>query len=257
MDERAQSALANVKVSDPELYEAIEFMNFNYHHDRGVPQLPSSFIDNALSRTDIALQLYVGLRISQQPVHFKNPVKNLARAEKFLRAFWAVRLEEEKTLWKTEGVDARTTLQMSSGVEVRGLPVATKFAKDGTLAYLQFSGETELFFRGEPISGQGVDRHKTGFGTPVGSIKGFARRHEMMQRDLQTLGLTEGTEGRVVMASGVTVSGIFRGADVRDGKVITMTFDACTVKHGDDILYRPEWGPYDMIVARELVNIAG
>lgn len=83
-------------VKDPELRGAIEFYMFNYNHDRGYPLVPSAY--QRRTPDGIAFLLYTMMRISKQPVEFKNPVKNIFRAYAWLRKFWRARIGEEMTI---------------------------------------------------------------------------------------------------------------------------------------------------------------
>jgi hypothetical protein len=85
------------KIEDKELSYAIGFLSFNHHHDRGIPQLPSSFL--AEDHGGIADKLYLALKLSGQPIGFDNPRETLNKAYSWLQNFWLERLpQEEKVL---------------------------------------------------------------------------------------------------------------------------------------------------------------
>ncbi len=84
------------KVTDPDLRAAIKFFYFSYHHDRGYPMVPTSYL---LPKTDNVANLkYLMKKLSNQPLSFSHPKKNLARAYTWLRAFWLARLDEENAI---------------------------------------------------------------------------------------------------------------------------------------------------------------
>jgi len=83
-------------VADPELRAAIKFFYFSYHHDRGYPMVPTSYL---LPKSDNVANLkYLMKRMSNQPVSFRQPRKNLERAYSWLREFWLAHLDEETAI---------------------------------------------------------------------------------------------------------------------------------------------------------------
>lgn len=84
------------KLEDKELSYAIGLLSFNTHHDRGFPQLPSSFIED--DRDNVALALHAALKISGQPTGFSQPKKTLNQAYDWLREFWLERLPQEEAI---------------------------------------------------------------------------------------------------------------------------------------------------------------
>ena len=54
---------------------------------------------------------------------------------------------------------------------------------------------------------------------------------------------------------GITVSGeIITGKRNLQGKIILISFKNCTVSHNNVILFKPEWGTYDMAVGKNIVS---
>lgn len=87
---------ARKKIEDKELRYAIGFFMFNFHHDRGYPMLPSSYVDDHLDH--VPYLLYYTLKASKQPLGFKNPQATMNKAYAWLQDFWLQRLEEEKAI---------------------------------------------------------------------------------------------------------------------------------------------------------------
>jgi hypothetical protein len=85
---------AALKIQDPELKSAVELLTFNFYHDRGYPIAPSTFINADVKAVHFGL--LVLLKASKVGVDFKNPVKNLKAAEKWLKDYWLAKLPEEK-----------------------------------------------------------------------------------------------------------------------------------------------------------------
>lgn len=77
----------------------------------------------------------------------------------------------------------------------------------------------------------------------------------MSPRDLKAYNLFEGQPVTLEFEGDITVSGTnITGIRNIHGKIILISFKDCTVKHGDTVLFQPEWGIYDMAVGAEVVS---
>ena len=41
----------------------------------------------------------------------------------------------------------------------------------------------------------------------------------------------------------------------KNGKIVLIAFNRCTVRRGEDVLFRSEWGRYDMAVGAKVVSV--
>ena len=57
--------------------------------------------------------------------------------------------------------------------------------------------------------------------------------------------------------SGVKVEGKIKSFLEHNEKIQIITFENCTVKFNDQILFKPEWGEYDMVCGVELISVYG
>ncbi|AOW20801.1 aromatic amino acid hydroxylase [Urechidicola croceus] len=147
------------------------------------------------------------------------------------------------------------TIELSTGLQISG--VFTKVIEDNSLPiYIQTTGETALAYREKELIGHGIDYHTEGFGSPIGKLKGINLAIEdMSPKDLEAYGLYEGKSIELNFEGGVTVKGeIITGQRNLQGKIILISFKNCTVTHKDLILFKPEWGIYDMAVGKEVVS---
>src|SRR5690606_5749472 len=106
------------------------------------------------------------------------------------------------------------------------------------------------------IVGHSIEYHSEGFGSPIGTLKGINLAIEdMSPRDLIAYDIYEGKNVTLEFEGDITVKGeIITGSRNLQGKIILISFKNCTVTHGDEILFRPEWGTYDMAVGKEIVS---
>jgi phenylalanine-4-hydroxylase len=149
------------------------------------------------------------------------------------------------------------TVQYSSGLQVSGV-LSELIADDkGDICYLQFSGPSALAADYRQLDGHGTDYHKDGFGSPVGKLVGTEKSLERFEKyDMDEYGLHPGNRTTITFDSGIEVQGVV--ADIkRNGKKIQLiSFQDCRVKNNNgNILFRPEWGIYDMAVGSEISSV--
>lgn len=147
------------------------------------------------------------------------------------------------------------TVELSTGIQVSGM-FTNVIENEGKPVYLQTTGKTALSYREKELVGHGASYHAEGFGSPVGKLKGINLAIEdMSPRDLRAYDIYEGERVTLEFEGGITVSGeIITGTRNIQGKIIIISFKDCTVTHGDTILFRPDWGVYDMAVGKKVVS---
>ncbi len=167
-----------------------------------------------------------------------------------------------------KAIEAQTvnTVEFDSGLQVGGRLVTWLAATDrsgeqnGNIAYLQFQGPTQLAFNGHELTGHGPKYHAEGFGTPVGFLKSHPTKSlsTFSPPDLVQIGLQIDRHSRLEFASGVVVEGQFRKHLYSDDRrLLVLTFDDCTVRKEEEILFRPEWGTFDMGIGSNINSVFG
>ena len=77
----------------------------------------------------------------------------------------------------------------------------------------------------------------------------------MGPRDLRAYDIYEGEKVKLEFEGGITVEGeIITGSSNLQGKVILISFRNCTVNWKEEVLFKPEWGIYDMAVGKEIIS---
>ena len=133
------------------------------------------------------------------------------------------------------------TCEYSSGLQVSGVFTEVLTDKKKQPIYLRTTGKTALAFNDKELPGHGIDYHKDGFGSPVGSWKPTE--------------IKEGKKTKLEFESGITVEGKIDKLLERDGKLLLITFSDCTAKYGDRVLFDPSWGNYDMAVGDRITSV--
>jgi phenylalanine-4-hydroxylase len=77
----------------------------------------------------------------------------------------------------------------------------------------------------------------------------------MSPTDLEAYGIYEGRKTRLQFEGGIIVEGeIITGKRNLQGKIILISFKNCKVTFGDQILFHPSWGVYDMAVGESIIS---
>ncbi len=148
------------------------------------------------------------------------------------------------------------TIELNTGIQISGKFTRVIDDENYHPIYFQTTGETALAYKNKQIIGHGKNYHKDGFGSPVGKLKGINLAIEdMSPTDLEAYGIYEGKTTTLNFKGGITVTGeIITGKRNLQGKIILISFKNCTVKYGDEILFHPDWGIYDMAVGAKIVS---
>ena len=147
------------------------------------------------------------------------------------------------------------SIELSTGIQISGNFVNV-LDHEGKPIYIQTKGKTALAYREKELVGHGISTHPEGFGSPIGKLKGINLAIEdMSPRDLRAYAIYEGEKVSLEFEGGVKIEGeIITGTRNLQGKIILISFKDCTVTCNDEILFRPDWGRYDMAVGKEIIS---
>lgn len=147
------------------------------------------------------------------------------------------------------------TIELSTGIQISG-DFSSLIEADNKPVYFQTTGKTALSYRGKELVGHSINNHAEGFGSPIGQLKGINLAIEdMSPRDLKAYDIYEEKDIAFEFEGNIKVSGtIVTGTRNLQGKIILIRLKNCTVTHGEKILFKPEWGPYDMAIGKSIVS---
>jgi phenylalanine-4-hydroxylase len=144
------------------------------------------------------------------------------------------------------------TCQFSSGLQVSGT-FTEVIGQDDKPVYLKTTGPTQLCYKEKQLKNHGKDNHQEGFGSPVGRFHSSPIPPELMTtRDLEKLGIIVGNVVHLEFESWLTVDGKLNSILKKEDKNLIFTFEDCTVKFHDQVLFQPEWGTFDMAVGQTI-----
>ena len=226
--------------------------------------LLSSIGESAWCMTDNVKKIPYDISAANQSFDITKPQPQLYVTPDF--AYLSLVLEEfaNKMALRTGGLsgikkliqsNALGTIELSTGIQISGV-FTNVIENQGKPVYVQTTGKTALSYRGKELVGHGTEYHAEGFGSPIGKLKGINLAIEdMSPRDLRAYDLYEGEKITLEFEGNIIVSGeIITGSRNLRGEIITISFRNCTVTHGENILFQPEWGIYDMAIGKKVVS---
>lgn len=151
--------------------------------------------------------------------------------------------------------EALGTVELSTGIQISGV-FSNVIEHDGKPVYIQTKGKTALAYREKELVGHDNNYHSEGFGSPVGKLIGINLAIEdMSPRDLKAYNVYEERRVTFEFEGHIKVEGeIITGKRNLQGKIILISLKDCTVTHNDTVLFKPEWGTYDMAIGKEVVS---
>jgi phenylalanine-4-hydroxylase len=145
-----------------------------------------------------------------------------------------------------------TTTEFDSGIQISGVLSEVLSDEKGEPCYLRYAGPCQLANGDVELKGHGPEYHKEGFGTPVGKLRGLGKSPaNLTPAELKGLG------GKLEFESGVVVEGQFVGACTGNGLNLVLSFENCTVKRKDQVLFKPDWGTFDMACGASVKSVFG
>jgi phenylalanine-4-hydroxylase len=157
-------------------------------------------------------------------------------------------------------VEAKTvnTIELDSGLQISG-EVHSYHAENDAIRFVKLSGPVQLCCARVQLHGHGPERHPTGFSSPLGRWKQFPDRptHTLSRADLETAGCRPGNPVQIDFVSGYQVKGTFKTSVFHESKLVCLTFTNCTVTRGQEVLFAPEWGEFDLAIGERVVSAYG
>lgn len=194
----------------------------------------------------------------QQPQLFVTP--DFATLSKVLQemaegmAFKCGGLEGVKKAVLAKSVNS---LELNSGLQISG-KVVEPITQNSQIVYFKTEGPTQLSYQDKELRGHDKNYHAHGYSSPLGPLKGHTKElSDMTETEWQQQGWTVGKTVRFEFASGIIVEGTLDSKLERDGKVLLVTLSKAFAKLGEQVLFAPEWGLYDMALGTSISSVFG
>ena len=161
-----------------------------------------------------------------------------------------------KGLQKLIDSKAVGTIELSTGLQISGVFTKLILNEDREVIYFKTDGPTALAYRDKELVGHGIDTHRHGYSSPLGMLKSVNLPIENMTPvDLKAYNLYDGQRLSFTFESGITVEGLnITGIRNVKGKIMVIQLTDCTVTYKDEVLFRPEYGVFDMAIGNKIVS---
>ncbi len=191
---------------------------------------------------------------TQQPQLFVTPdFKHLNDVLNSFADQMALRKGGADALSKAEESENTATIELSSGIQISGT-FSGGIIHNEQVIYLKTTGPTSLCYKNSELDGHGKSWHSEGFGSPVGLLKDGSNLWQLSEAELAEKGIVKGESCKLTFESNTVVEGITEYILQKEGKTLLIGFSSCRVSRGNEILFRPEWGMFDMVVGDRVVS---
>ncbi len=158
-------------------------------------------------------------------------------------------------------IQARTvnTVQFETGLQVSGVLESYQTrAPSNQATFLRFRGPVALSVNGQELPGHGIDTHAEGFSSPLGRPKGLGEPLcRANEHQINKLNLAPGRVTQIQFESGIQLKGeVVHLHRLRD-QLVLIRFRNVEIRQDAEILFRPEWGVFDLAVAEEICSVFG
>lgn len=148
------------------------------------------------------------------------------------------------------------TIELNTGLQISGQFSRVLLNDENEVIFFKTDGPTALAFREKELIGHGIAYHKDGFSSPLGKLKNINLAIEDMGPfDLKAYNFYDNEWLSFEFESGIKVKGLnVTGIRNINGKLMLIQLLNCTVTYGDEILFKPEYGTFDMVVGSKIIS---
>lgn len=160
----------------------------------------------------------------------------------------AFRVGGYKSALKALQAGTVNTVELDTGLQISGKLSRIESRDSTNIDFLKFDGPTQLSYKDEELSGHGISHHNHGYSSPLGLAKNIS---------LEDFSAPASTPLEIEFESGITLRGRLDGLLRKNNRNILLSFSNCTLKLNDEVLFKPEWGSFDLAVGRQVTSVFG
>ncbi|MFD1552579.1 aromatic amino acid hydroxylase [Putridiphycobacter roseus] len=148
------------------------------------------------------------------------------------------------------------TIELNTGLQISGKFTQSIVNDDKEVIFFKTEGPTALAYREKELIGHGIEYHQEGFSSPLGKLKNINLAIEDMGPfDLKAYNFYDNEWLSFEFESGIKVKGLnITGIRNIRGKLMLIQLTECTVTNGDQILFKPEYGTFDMAIGSDIIS---
>ena len=137
------------------------------------------------------------------------------------------------------------TYKFDTGLQVSGIPV--DFKGSNRIDFYKFSGPVQISYNNKQLKNHGGDYHSHGFSSPL------------CNDDIIEKLISSSIEEKLSLqfSNGITLSGVVKEKIYEGSILLLVSFDNCEIKLGDEILFSPNWGQFDLACGKSIISVHG
>jgi phenylalanine-4-hydroxylase len=163
-----------------------------------------------------------------------------------------------KALYKAKRAETVTTVELETGLQISGILTEYRDLQNEEVFFIKLVGPIQLSYNEIQLEGHGPKYHSNGYSSPLGKIKGLSKQMcKLTHSDLQRMEIVEGKKVHLEFEPGIKLEGIFTRTVEKDNKILLLSFENCTIKLANEILYSPEWGTFDLALGEKVISVFG
>jgi phenylalanine-4-hydroxylase len=144
---------------------------------------------------------------------------------------------------------------LDSGLQISG-QVDSFIDKNDEIVYFRTQGPTSLSYDDKQLESHHKEYHKDGYSTPVGSLKNISSDFNTWNDyQLEDAGIKLHKKCSLEWNSGIKLKGDLSDILRKDGKIILLSFNDCTLTYKGQTLFMPEWGTFDLAIGSKITSV--
>ena len=195
----------------------------------------------------------------QQPQLFVTPnYKFLSKELKKLSKKMAYKLGGFNGLSTAKKAKTLCTVELDKLIQVSGIIDNIITDKNNQINFISLIGPSQICLYNKELANHGSNYHSHGYSSPIGKLEKFNKPiHELNNNEIKKLNLYKNELITLNFKNNISVNGKIKNILKKSSRILLITFTECTVKYNQDILFKPDWGNYDLICGNKITSVFG
>ena len=195
----------------------------------------------------------------QQPQLFVTPnYKFLSKELKKLSKKMAYKLGGFNGLSTAKKAKTLCTVELDNLIQISGIIDNIITDKNNQINFISLIGPSQICLYNKELTDHGSNYHSHGYSSPIGKLEKFNKPiHELNNNEIKKLNLYKNELITLNFKNNISVNGKIKNILKKSSRILLITFTECTVKYNQDILFKPDWGNYDLICGNKITSVFG
>ena len=150
------------------------------------------------------------------------------------------------------------TIEFDNLIQVSGIVNNFIKNKKKEIHFISFNGPVQIGVNNKELLNHGPDYHNGGYSSPIGKLKKFNKPiNQLSKNEINKINLHKNETTTLEFQNNISVHGTVHSILRKKRRLLIITFTNCTVKHNQKLLFKPEWGNYDLICGSKITSAYG